>query len=67
MRASPRGVIPGTVSGPRTPDVHITIGSVEIRAQQAARPTPPKANPTRALKPTLSLDAYLTKRREGRP
>jgi hypothetical protein len=44
--------------------VHITIGSVEIRAVPASVPAAPKAAPRNAPRPALSLADYL-ERRDG--
>ncbi len=49
------------------PDVHITIGRVEIRAQQPAARPPPAAKAVRAMRPILNLDGYLRQRRGERP
>ncbi|HEU4778495.1 MAG TPA: hypothetical protein VFS58_01300 [Steroidobacteraceae bacterium] len=62
-RALPPVGLRGRAAERRAPDVHISIGSVEIRAQQTASRAQPKTASVRALRPTLSLDAYLTKRR----
>jgi hypothetical protein len=49
------------------PDVHITIGRVEIRAHTApARAKPPPAKTPGALRPSLSLSDYLSRRGKGR-
>ena len=48
------------------PDVHITIGSVEIRANAATSPAKRVANTPRALRPSMNLADYLQKRRGGR-
>ena len=49
---------------PQAPDVHITIGRVDVRAVPAPAPRP-AAPPSR--RQPLALDAYLSQRQGGRP
>ena len=57
---------PAIAAAPAAPDVHITIGSVEIRANAAPSPAKPVARAPRALRPSMNLADYLQKRRGGR-
>jgi hypothetical protein len=43
--------------------VHVTIGTLEVRAQTL--PAPPRVKPPTAKGPRLSLDEYLRQRRDG--
>jgi hypothetical protein len=55
-----------TATAPAAPDVHISIGSVEIRANTSAPRAKAVASQTRALRPSMNLSDYLQKRRGGR-
>jgi hypothetical protein len=46
---------------PREPDVHVTIGRIEVRAMPEPKPT--RTEPRKGA--PLSLDDYLKGRREG--
>jgi hypothetical protein len=49
--------------GAAEPVVHVTIGRLEVRAAEPARPAPPRRS---LAAPSVSLDDYLRRRREGR-
>lgn len=59
--AAPLPVEYRSEAAPRTPDVEIHIGRVEVRAQFA--PAPAKRETTKPKAPSLSLDQYLEGRR----
>ena len=66
-RASPPPAIAGaTASLAATADVHISIGSVEIRAQTSPARAKPVSGKPRASRPSMSLGDYLQKRGGGR-
>jgi len=48
----------------QAPVVRVTIGRIDVRA--APTPAPPPRKPARQAGPTLTLDAYLNERKEGR-
>jgi hypothetical protein len=64
-RALPPPAIKAAPASP-VPDVHISIGSVEIRANTAPARAKPVAPQPRALRPSMNLTDYLHKRRGGR-
>jgi hypothetical protein len=47
------------------PTVHVTIGTVEIKA--GARSTPPRPRPASPAVPRVGLTEYLRRRRAGDP
>ncbi|MBB4677903.1 hypothetical protein [Crossiella cryophila] len=51
------------VRQPRRPTVHISIGRIEIRAQQPEPAKPPRTNGSR--RDVLELDDYLRTRKGG--
>jgi hypothetical protein len=61
MLATPQVTLPEPAPAqPQLPDVHISIGRVEVRA--AAAPPRPAQREAPARSETLSLDAYLSRR-----
>jgi hypothetical protein len=52
-------------SGPAIPDVHVSIGRIELKA--APQPAPPAPSRASSRRPHLSLSDYLARRRGGRP
>jgi len=60
--ATPQVALPDSPpERPQLPDVHISIGRVEVRAAAAAPPRPASRD-TGSKSETLSLDAYLSRR-----
>jgi hypothetical protein len=48
----------------QAPIVRVTIGRIDVRATPTLEPSPRK--PARQIRPSLTLDAYLKERKEGR-
>jgi len=48
--------------GPREPDVHISIGRIEVRLQEAAAPAPSKTQRRPPADPAVPLEEYLRRR-----